>query len=461
MNDNDRFERFVADRFTDEHSGRPSYDALHHDIITRAGQLRQRPRWLALIKEPPMRYASHPVAGSTTARVAAIAIATFLLALMLAGAGLAGSRLLAAAAPIIVDQHDPGAVQTITEAVAMAQDGDTVLVRPGVYPESVVIDKDITLKGDGEREAVVIEVGDDGPTYDGFWYDPSPYGILFDQSDAEVSGLTVRLLSPWDGSVGPTGFVAKGGDPLIHDVYADHPRDGEPECCAGPSVYIHGGSSATVEDSLLEGLVFVQDESPATIEDNVIGWYMVVDAGGAAVDVLGNTMDGVSYVGTGRIEGNQVALRDDHEPDVDYNGIHLATGSLGVPAEGRWTVADNDVRGVLRGIWVATPVAGTIARNTLADNDIGMNLSGTGTGYTAEDNSVAGGRAGIVVASGEVTLSGNSVDGASGTGLAIFERAAATLRGNHVCDNGTNLNDLSESSDIDDSNEICEDPPAE
>jgi hypothetical protein len=33
----------------------------------------------------------------------------------------------------------PGGYSTIGDAVASAQDGDTVLVRPGTYPESVTI----------------------------------------------------------------------------------------------------------------------------------------------------------------------------------------------------------------------------------------------------------------------------------------------------------------------------------
>ena len=163
MNDQKSFERFLSERFDDVGPGRRMPDAAHNDLLSRVGQKRQRPQWLALIKEPPMRISSGLAVGSPTARVAAIMVATLLIALTIAGAGIAGSRLLAADGTIVVDPDGDGTVTTITAAVERAKDGDTILVRPGVYTEAIVIDKDITLSGDGDREAIIIAF-DDGKT---------------------------------------------------------------------------------------------------------------------------------------------------------------------------------------------------------------------------------------------------------------------------------------------------------
>ena len=76
---------------------------------------------------------------------------------MVAGAGVAGNRLLAAG-PLVVAQDGSGTFTSITDAVAVAQDGDTVLVKPGTYVESIEITKDITLRGDGDLGDVVIEI---------------------------------------------------------------------------------------------------------------------------------------------------------------------------------------------------------------------------------------------------------------------------------------------------------------
>ncbi len=96
MNDSNAFERFVADQFDRARDAAPATESALESITQQAAQTRQRPRWLAIIKEPPMRISSTLAVGSPTARVAAILVATLLIVLSVAGAGVAGARLLAA-----------------------------------------------------------------------------------------------------------------------------------------------------------------------------------------------------------------------------------------------------------------------------------------------------------------------------------------------------------------------------
>ena len=116
----------------------------------------------------------------------------------------AGASFVAGPVAIVVAQDGSGTHETITEAVAAAQAGDTVLVRPGIYVESIAIDKDITVRGDGDRGAVVLEFSADGPTRGEF-----AYGILLDKSAAHVENLTVR---------GPADVL---DEPALSAVYVD------------------------------------------------------------------------------------------------------------------------------------------------------------------------------------------------------------------------------------------------
>ena len=94
MNEQQTFERIVADSVSGIGPLAPSAGAIDR-TVSRASGRRQRPRWLALITQPPMRRASRLAVGSPTVRVAAIMVATILLALALVAAAVAGSRLLA------------------------------------------------------------------------------------------------------------------------------------------------------------------------------------------------------------------------------------------------------------------------------------------------------------------------------------------------------------------------------
>jgi nitrous oxidase accessory protein len=70
--------------------------------------------------------------------------------------------------------------QTINDAIADASDGDTVIVCPGIYHESVMVDKRITLLG---WPGAVIDASG--------W----PTGVSVMADGATVEGLTVVVSS--------------------------------------------------------------------------------------------------------------------------------------------------------------------------------------------------------------------------------------------------------------------------
>jgi Pectinesterase len=232
MNTDPRFEqRFAAALTGIASTGEP--DGLLESVLTTVSHTRMRPRWLALIKEPPMRIHSRVAAGSPMLRLVAVLILTMLLAIVATGAVVTGASLLPGTT-IVVAQDGSGTVRTITAAVAMAEDGHTILVRPGTYHESIVISEDITLRGDGDPGAVILEFAntDDAtwtaPPDPGFTTESEPvtYGIVLNDTDAHLENITVRGQITADPEFIVAAVIIDGGAPVIEKV--DVVLDGKP-----------------------------------------------------------------------------------------------------------------------------------------------------------------------------------------------------------------------------------------
>jgi hypothetical protein len=93
MNANDPFERMIAGYMASEGSASVS-DRRLDDALASTSRMRPYPRWLALMKEPPMRISSPVVVGSPTLRLAVILALTLALGLLGAAAVAAAASLL-------------------------------------------------------------------------------------------------------------------------------------------------------------------------------------------------------------------------------------------------------------------------------------------------------------------------------------------------------------------------------
>ncbi len=360
MNDHVDFERTVAGHIANEVIPRPS-DAFYDELFTRAGHSRQRPEWLALIKEPPMRTNSRLAVGSPMARVAAIVVATILATMLVVSAGIAGAQIFGADGPIVVDQSGNGTVETITEAVAMAMDGDEILVKPGTYIESITVDKDITITGDGGPEEIVVEIPEDGPTDATIFGSSTRYAFFLDKTNATVGNLTVVDPTKSDG----TAFVVIGGSPTIHDVVANL----EPSGARSGGFVLMDGGAGVIRHNTTDSFLWVDGGSTPEIVDNVSTW--VIRANGIGTDpwIHGNVATGIWAHGGSA-------------PLVEDNGISGSTNSgCGIEAgdaETRPTVRDNRVSE--NDVGICAYLGGSFAEligNTVTGNGIGLRVSTT------------------------------------------------------------------------------------
>ena len=80
---------------------------------------------------------------------------------------------------LIVSKQTPGDYTTINAALITANFGDKIIIKPGIYKESIKITKKISLLGDGNRDDIVIEsINSDC--------------ITMETSQADISNLTIR-----------------------------------------------------------------------------------------------------------------------------------------------------------------------------------------------------------------------------------------------------------------------------
>ncbi|MFC4852597.1 AAA family ATPase [Actinophytocola glycyrrhizae] len=85
-----------------------------------------------------------------------------------------------------VSPTEPDCFRTVGDAISAARDGDVIAVRPGVYPESIVLDRDVTLSGSGSPGEVRIEAAG-APVLRVTVEHSEVSGIEFAHSDGEVA----------------------------------------------------------------------------------------------------------------------------------------------------------------------------------------------------------------------------------------------------------------------------------
>ena len=239
----------------------------------------------------------------------------------------------------IVDPMGRSDHLTIGEAIAQADSGDRILVRPGLYEEGLVINKPLEIIGDGELKDIVVQVA-------------GMNALLFDTTMGRVSNLTLRQLE------GKDAFCVKvsRGRLFLEDCDI---TSNSLACVA-----IYGSADPRlhrnrIHDGKQSG-VMLYENALGTLEDN---------------DISGNALSGVE------IKGNSnPALRRNRISENRESGVYIYDGGQGL-------LEDNDIfRNHRAGVRLGNSVSPTLRRNRINRNGIVAVWAPLRGGGDIEDN---------------------------------------------------------------------------
>jgi F-box protein 11 len=305
---------------------------------------------------------------------------------------------------IIVSKLGTGNFHTLAEAIRSASSGSRILVQPGLYKESLVIDRRLEIIGDGPRPEITIESQGDS--------------CLRIQADyAVVRGLTLRGLARRGDRDRPAVAIPHGQIILedcdissdAHACVSVHGNTADPvlRYCK-----IHGGRSAGVllansaEGRLVDceihgnGLAGIEIRQGATptvqrckIQDGKQVGVLVHDGGKGTLedcDIAANALANIEI----RQGGNPVVRRCKIR-DSQYPGLLVTDNGLGI-------IEDCDISGnALAGVEVARGGQPTVRRCRIRDGRHAGLFFGKQAQGTVEDCDIAGhAQAGVEIRQG-------------------------------------------------------------
>ena len=306
---------------------------------------------------------------------------------------------------------------SIGDALAAASEGDEIVIRPGRYREALVVDRTVTIRGDGSRELIVLE--------------PATVTrpvIRIEGGDPKLERLTIDGLAFWgvpappesgDGSaIAPSETADDGGAP---DDEID-PESLEMIKGFGPT----GTNGIEIAGFMTGGWIV-----DCAIHGSRLGIYA---HDGASPLIEDNDITGCEWAGVG-VEG------DGTEPVIRANRIRTCWGAgieVGGGASPR--IEDND----LWGNDVEVDVAGSgsnplIRANRLHDGKSFAVLVADGAAASIEDNEISGnGGSGVCAGYGAgagTVIHGNRIRDGGSDGIAILDGSSPRIEDNDMCGN--------------------------
>ena len=323
-----------------------------------------------------------------------------------------------------VSPTDPDCFRTISDAIAAAGDGDVVSVRPGVYTEAVVLDREITLSGAGTAGEVRIESAGD-PVLRLSAERATISGIVLAHSGGEaavdLAGGTLHAEECVVTAESSVAVAVRGGADLrardcrigndggagllVFDGGRAHLRGCTLASISTTAVVARAGGTPKLVDCVItdaQGAVLAADRADGFLEDcrihRITGTAIVLEAD-SRLTVTGTTLSDVDGVALLVGSGSEPVLRDCRVERTAAQAIVVVQGASAVlervvvdsprghavhVLEGSSIeLADCEVRGAGHdGVLVAGGAKAKLTRCTVTGGD--------GAGVLAEDRADVG-----------------------------------------------------------------------
>ncbi len=315
----------------------------------------------------------------------------------------------------LVDAGGQGDLPTIGEAIRRSRDGALILVRPGTYAESLILDRPVQLRAADAVQAPLlapmqgpcVTASATGAQISGFAFRGGGEATSPAAGCIVITGGDLALIDARIGSgPGPAVVITGAADPLIRDTTITDGRD--------VGLLVTGGARGRIEGNRWAGLsraaILVRGGEPAIADNTFERSGSVVFAEGAKGSfernrILTGTASGIQVTGAAepRIAGNTIEAPSE-------SAIFVYEGGAG-------TIDANIIRNAgLSGIVLDGAGAIAITGNTISGSGEYGILALGAAGGRIEGNTVSGSRRnGIVLGEdariemGKNTLDGNPV----------------------------------------------------
>ncbi len=298
----------------------------------------------------------------------------------------------------IVDSSGAGQHLSIQEAIRAATPGERIIIRPGHYGESLVIDKPLEFIGDGPASAVIVS-------------SKANTVVTWTASMGRITNLLIK--HEGKKSKSPScALKVNQGRPIIENCRIETSR--------GDGVILQGGASPRLNGNTIisqAGAAIGIMDAHALIERNELRSetleFVVAVFGGSEVTIRQNTI-------SGGLTG--ISVWDKSSISIDENLIFDSEGGISI-GESKATISSNKIRGCGIGMELMNNakvrVEDNVVQNT-SDNGILI-----GKGCTVElTRNVVENSGGSAVQSGEsklVSLLGNDFETNNKNGGYIFQ----------------------------------------